>query len=76
MTKHIPYSEHPPVPFEWVDSGQRIILENRGFPIADIVWDAVHPCCPEHGLMAQGFDYWYCEACDAALVRMGWGVAS
>lgn len=61
-TKHIPYSDHPPRSFEWVDSGERLARKDG---LLEVVYEAISPCCQEHGLMAQGFDYWYCEDCEA-----------
>jgi hypothetical protein len=62
-TKRIPYSDHPPRSFDWVDSGERVARNG----LLEVVYEAISPCCSEHGLMAQGFDYWYCEDCETQM---------
>lgn len=61
-TVRIPYAEYPVEEYKATLVYWNYYADFHSEP----VYSENRPYCPEHGQMAQGFDYWYCEDCERA----------
>lgn len=60
IQQRIPYSEYPVEEYRLTLVYWLHYADLTAIP----VYTENRPSCPEHGQMAQGFDYWYCEDCE------------